>query len=491
MMGRPWGVQCTALTQRRAELSAIALIASIRSDRVAALGTFSRGFNDRVCVGPPVLLQSHTVMDPGRVGVMTHLWHTGSSQEDLAAMGVRLVISYRFDDEHVPSLAFDPVEASGQFFGAVQVMSPAVGAGARNTTAPSDSANVSWSDGTRWATSNTSMFSAGDKMGKNALTEGWYNNFQLPFNRSVEVTAQYVSRDSSSPSNPSLCGHLYAMLRGHEVSIAASPAPIVLPSGMAIPYGARMELQHTDVVASPNAFVPLANVSAGREGVLFMVALGLTASPPWGTLVNGKLTTTNNYVEGCWHLMRTTDEALPGQVLGTGLEDFFDSAYGFSIVAPGYNPAPPGLYPGYGSPEVVGAPFQHPSSGILHFSANYTDNSSEANESVGSERFSAYRFLDAEVIGFDDGGSFGWDNGCAGYITWPSVSKCGQRPLPPPPSSSSPPSSHTSAPTTASSEAKERVLLQRATLTDAPPAKCKTYPTHVRAAVWLYSWPKP
>jgi hypothetical protein len=175
------------------DLISIALIASTLScGRTMALGTFSRGFNERLCVGPPVLLQRHTVTNPDRVGVMSHLWHTGASQEDLAAMGVKLVISYRFDNEPTPSLSFDPVEASGQFFGAVQMQST-------DTTlsgVPSESAGMSWVDGTRWATSNTSMFSAGDKMGKNALTEGWHNNFQLPFNASVEVTAQYTVRAS-------------------------------------------------------------------------------------------------------------------------------------------------------------------------------------------------------------------------------------------------------------------------------------------------------
>ena len=34
---------------------------------------------------------------------------------------------------------------------------------------------------------------------------------------------------------------------------------------------------------------------------------------------------------------------------------------------------------------------------------------------AGVERFSAYRFFDAEVVGVDDGGVLGWDNGCAGY----------------------------------------------------------------------------
>ena len=32
---------------------------------------------------------------------------------------------------------------------------------------------IGWTDGTRAATGNTSMFAAGDKMGRNALTSGW------------------------------------------------------------------------------------------------------------------------------------------------------------------------------------------------------------------------------------------------------------------------------------------------------------------------------
>jgi hypothetical protein len=125
--------------------------------------------------------------------------------------------------------------------------------------------------------------------------------------------------------------------------------------------------------------------------------------------------------------MRNSTESLPGQVLGTGLEDFFDSAYGFSIIAPGYTPTPPDLYPGEGVCEKEGAPYQHPSSGILHFSADF-----EAKPKA-IERFSGYRFFDAEMVGVEDGGQFGWDNGCAGYITWPSINKCGEHPLPPPP----------------------------------------------------------
>jgi hypothetical protein len=40
---------------------------------------------------------------------------------------------------------------------------------------------------------------------------------------------------------------------------------VVLPSGYAVPSGARLELHTTDVVAAPGAFTPLINVPAGRE----------------------------------------------------------------------------------------------------------------------------------------------------------------------------------------------------------------------------------
>ena len=81
----------------------------------------------------------------------------------------------------------------------------------------------------------------------------------------------------------------------------------------------------------------LAKIPAGRQGVLYLVNLALEASPPWGT--NGIRNNNNNYVEGCWHFQRTATEPLPAMVVGTGLEDFFDSAFGFSILGP--DPADP------------------------------------------------------------------------------------------------------------------------------------------------------
>ena len=71
------------------------------------------------------------------------------------------------------------------------------------------------------------------------------------------------------------------------------------------------------MLAEPNAFVPLANVTTGRQGLLYKLDLGLTATPPWGAMTAGKLAVKNNYVEGCWHLLRTANESLPGQVRRT------------------------------------------------------------------------------------------------------------------------------------------------------------------------------
>ena len=114
-------------------------------------------------------------------------------------------------------------------------------------------------------------------------------------------------------------------VRGFETAQTS----FTLPSGFSIPLrggqgqgknaapaassaGARLELHETDVVVAPNAFIPLLNVSAGREALIFALGLGLETSPPWGTQIDGKLVVRNNYVEGCWSLLRTHDEVLPG-----------------------------------------------------------------------------------------------------------------------------------------------------------------------------------
>jgi hypothetical protein len=56
----------------------------------------------------------------------------------------------------------------------------------------------------------------------------------------------------------------------------------------------------------------------GYAGLLYMTTFA-TQTVPAG----------NNYIEGCWHLFPSADAQWPGVVMGTGVEDYFDSAYGF------------------------------------------------------------------------------------------------------------------------------------------------------------------
>lgn len=53
----------------------------------------------------------------------------------------------------------------------------------------------------------------------------------------------------------------------------------------------------------------LANVSMGLSGVVYQTTIA-TSTQPSG----------NNYIEGCWHLLRQGDEPWPGLILGTGFE---------------------------------------------------------------------------------------------------------------------------------------------------------------------------
>ena len=56
-----------------------------------------------------------------------------------------------------------------------------------------------------------------------------------------------------------------------------------------------MVLQKRDLIAAPNAWTPLFNLSKGYEALVIGLGLGLETSPPWGTQVNGKLQVRNNH----------------------------------------------------------------------------------------------------------------------------------------------------------------------------------------------------
>ena len=129
-------------------MSLMALLAGVMHSAVRSFGTGNAG---EVCLRHPVHLFHHDVSKSTSRGVMSHFWTTGSSEQQLAAASLELRISYAFDAE-AESITLAPAKAAGQFFGAVNVSGV-------------------WTDGTRAATpANTTLFSAGDKIGKNAVT---------------------------------------------------------------------------------------------------------------------------------------------------------------------------------------------------------------------------------------------------------------------------------------------------------------------------------
>ena len=111
-------------------------------------------------------------------------------------------------------------------------------------------------------------------------------------------------------------------MRGYEDT--APSAALTLPSGFTLPRAAKMVLHRLDdEPVEPYHFAELARLAPGVEGLLYLVTIGLEVSPPWSVMADGKFKTTNEYIEGCWHMLRTATEELPGLPVGTGFEDFF------------------------------------------------------------------------------------------------------------------------------------------------------------------------
>lgn len=306
-----------------------------------------------VCAAPTTLLE-HTIGADAALGILTHFWTTGD-------VDANVVVELFVDGAAEPAIAFEPAMACGQGF-------------------PGDTGGDPISPG--------GLYAAGGHMGKAGAVGGWYLKYHVPF---VSLRAQIRLL------SPGPCQYAYVLLRGHEVG--PGDRGVVLPSGYALPPAARLQLQRIDnATFPPLSLVSVANVSTGLAAVLLQATLALSTRPPG-----------NNYIEGCFHLLRTGGEDFPGLVVGTGFEDFFNSAYWFGAAS--------------GFPD--GLLYAHADAGLLHFSRG------PPRGPVGVERLSAYRFFDADVVGFEDGGRLLWRvgdqaakctaNGTAGVIGTPSA----------------------------------------------------------------------
>lgn len=342
--------QFTANAAATAVLAAawLMLLADIGSAQSTAMPiTFGNGLASfQICNAPTELL-TYNLSAMAAFGVMSHFWTTGDTDT--------ITVEYYIDGESTPSIAFQPALAAGQGFPAEMAQDPI---------------------------STGGLFAAGATMGKAAPVGGWYLYHKIPFYSSVRI----ITRTSV----PGQCVNAYMIVRGYEALQGTDLASgIRLPSGFQLPVGTRLQLQRLESeVFPPLWFVSVANVSFGYAGLMLQSTMAIQTVPA-----------ANNYIEGCWHLFNSGNTSFPGTIVGTGFEDFYDSAYWFGA-ASGY--------------PNTGVPFQHPSSGLLHFSRGAAGQGGPNN----TEQLSMYRLFEHEVFGFQDGGRLVWRVG-------DQTSKCG------------------------------------------------------------------
>jgi hypothetical protein len=144
--------------------------------------------------------------------------------------------------------------------------------------------------------------------GKNSAFGGWHVNILSPFSKSIRVTLQY-------PPGLKTNLQLFAMARGDE------NLPLTI-FGLPLPNNARLQIFLRESLNLPVlAYHELVNVPTGR-GRLLGTMIDIT------TKDNGSL----NTLEGCWHayLPGSQYDKFPGLILGTGSEDYPESAYYFN-----------------------------------------------------------------------------------------------------------------------------------------------------------------
>merc|ERR1711934_474779 len=226
-------------------------------------------------------------------------------------------VSYYVDDETEPSIQYQPAMACGMGF--------------PEQLAKGDE------------------YSAGGLCGKTAPVGGWWHTFPVPFYKSIVITVHADSVDGPG------CFGGYVNIRG------TPGLPLVLPqSGLPLPLGTKLVLQASPIsLRQPLEFVTVGALPAGMRGVVFMTSWAVQATPVGGAAAGG------GYIEGCWNFFRQANESYPGLVVGTGVEDYFDSGYYF----------------GADSGDPLGTRFQTQLNGLTQF---------ERNGAI--ERLSAYRF---------------------------------------------------------------------------------------------------
>ncbi|CAF3579855.1 unnamed protein product [Adineta steineri] len=287
----------------------VLLFVCILTTKAQELLTFGTGLSSQRLYKTETEIFSHTLSPGSTFGVLTHFWTTGDPEIDTSTF------SYYIDGEAVPSIQF--------------ITYMLAGAGFNDRAAP-------W--GTKW-------------IGKGAKSGGWYNNFRVPFQKSIRVTGKLPSTSSDDKI-------IWIIVRGTEN----------LPTsfqGFQLPSTARLTLHKIEgVTYDPLAWVRVVDIPTGH-GLLFSHTLAVSS---------GNL----NFLEGCYHAYPQYEQKFPGLIISTGTEDYFDSAFYFDA-----------------------GEFHFEVSGFTHFQ-QVTSSTLE---------WSAYRMHDLDPVFFTNGFRFDWRNG--------------------------------------------------------------------------------
>jgi len=273
---------------------------------LSPVAAFGSGYSGGFVSSDERTMFAYVLPKSADLGVMTHFWSTAPFP-----VLEQTIVRYYVDDEAKPSIAFYPPQACG--------------AGFNDQHAP-------W--GTKW-------------FGKGAKDSAWYNNFRIPFGRSIKITVQSMNGTQYG---------FYIILRG-------LPDLNFDIGGYPVPPNARMKLQILDTDVDPIAWVPIADFPTGK-GLFFMHTLAVQSR-------------NLNFLEGCYHQYTPYNQSFPGTVLSTGTEDYFDSAWYFNA-----------------------GQFWLPVSGYTHYS-----------EEDNFVKWSAYRFHEMEPMPFSGGFKLHWRNG--------------------------------------------------------------------------------
>eukprot|EP01116_Phalansterium_solitarium_P018921 TRINITY_DN515_c0_g1_i3.p1 TRINITY_DN515_c0_g1~~TRINITY_DN515_c0_g1_i3.p1 ORF type:complete len:355 (-),score=107.82 TRINITY_DN515_c0_g1_i3:604-1668(-) len=193
-----------------------------------------------------------------------------------------------------------------------------------------------------------------DFFGKNSAYGGWHIDVPVPFLKSIRVTLQLPPWAADNIA--------FAMVRGVE----NLPATI---GAFTLPPNARLVASVQNASLPPLQFHDLIVIPAGTPGLMLGAMIDMT--------LYGKFAGNTNSLEGCWHAYEPPTATYPGWLLGTGAEDYPESAYYFNA-----------------------GPYRGPTSGLTVW-----------NISAELSRISFYKLHHRDPVFFRDGFRFSWRNG--------------------------------------------------------------------------------